>query len=245
MSWPGAASRDPLEIAPDVRRARREHAIGDEALDAMVAVVVQQRLAIPALDERRFGRGHGNRAIVLARDRRVAADVIGVAMGVDEQRQRIIAESARARQQREGQRRVATIARVDQHVPVATLQKDVVRRQPVADEDVQLRRQRDAGRGDGWRRTRGISPSERAIAVPILDIMHPTSRARNPSRFVDTRRRRPANGNARDTKNLRVGFGEQAAAANHLAFPSRRRGAGPACDRESSDRLGDPRVRGR
>src|SRR5437667_1515299 len=40
---------------------------------------------------------------------------------------------------------MARITRVDQHVPVAALEQDVVRRQPVADENMQLRRQRG-----GW-----------------------------------------------------------------------------------------------
>ena len=34
------------------------HAIDDEALDPVIAVVVEERLAVPALDERRLGRGH-------------------------------------------------------------------------------------------------------------------------------------------------------------------------------------------
>ena len=53
---------------------------------ALVAVVVEQRLAVPALDERRLRRRHCDRTTVLAGDRRVAANVIRVAMRVDERR---------------------------------------------------------------------------------------------------------------------------------------------------------------
>ena len=54
MSWPGAASachsRSPHTwVEPGVRPL-----VDDEALDALVAVVVEQRLLVPAFDERRF-----------------------------------------------------------------------------------------------------------------------------------------------------------------------------------------------
>ena len=53
--------------------------------------------------------------------------------------ERLVAEAARGAQQRERECRVRRIARIDEHVSVAALQQDVVRRKPVADEHMNLR----------------------------------------------------------------------------------------------------------
>ena len=52
---------------------------------------------------------------------------------------RRIADALRRCQECERQRRMAYIPRVDQHVAVAALEQNIVRRQPVANEDVELR----------------------------------------------------------------------------------------------------------
>src|SRR4030095_16025954 len=73
-------------------------------------------------------------------------------------------------------------------------------------------------------------------------IIHPTSRGVGrflgiSSTLAGGRRR-----HAQDLKTLRVGFDEQAAAANHLALLSRRRRARAARDGEPPDRVGGARL---
>jgi hypothetical protein len=69
----------------------------------------------------------------------IAAHVIAMAMRVHRGARALVADTLRRRKQRQRQWRVAHVARVDQHMPVATLEQDVVGGQPVADEDVELR----------------------------------------------------------------------------------------------------------
>jgi hypothetical protein len=83
----GCGESFPFEVSPNVRRIGDKLAIDAEPIDPVVAVVVEQRLAVPAFDERRFGCGNRDRAAVLSGDRRVPADVVGVAMGVDDERE--------------------------------------------------------------------------------------------------------------------------------------------------------------
>ena len=71
--------------------------------------------------------------------------MVRMAMRVDEPRERFVADAALGREQRQREPLVPDVAGVDQHMPVAAFQHDVVRGQPVADEDVQLRREEGGG----------------------------------------------------------------------------------------------------
>ena len=116
-----------------------------EAIGALVAVVVEQRLAVPALDQRRLALRHRDRTFVQLREPGVAADMIGVTVRVDDPGEGLVAQSARRLEECQRQRRVADVSGVDQHVAVAAAQDDVVRREPVADEDMELRRKLVSG----------------------------------------------------------------------------------------------------
>ena len=75
-------------------------------------------------------------------------------MRVDQSRERRVAETLPGRQQRESQGCVARVAGVDQDVAVAALEQHLVRREPVANEDMDLRR--EMGGGGGHVRTRDV-----------------------------------------------------------------------------------------
>ena len=134
--------RAPFQSAPHVRLTRPDDFVVAEAVGALVAVAEQQGHLVPAVDQRRLGFRQRDRASVMRLDRRVAADVVAVAVRVDQSRQRLVADPRGRREQRQRQRRVAHVAGVDQHVSITALEQHVVRRKPVADEDVHLRRQR-------------------------------------------------------------------------------------------------------
>ena len=80
----GSGERLPLEAAPGVRAARLEALVDGKARHVLVGVVVEERLGVPGIDERRFGGGERDRAAVGCLERGIAAHVIGVAMRVHE-----------------------------------------------------------------------------------------------------------------------------------------------------------------
>ena len=124
--------------------------------------------------------GHGDRASVRARNGRVAAHVIGMAMGVDDVRERLVAEPARRREQRKRQRRVADVSRVDQHVAVVAFQQHVVRRQPVANEDVKLRRQGSGGTGKSDSMAGCCHPTGQGYVAVGTAYIVPAARTKHP-----------------------------------------------------------------
>lgn len=63
-------------------------------------------------------------------------------MGVDQLNQRLAPERVPRSQQLEGQRFMFDVTRIDDDVAIAALQHDIVGRQPVAYQHMQLRRQR-------------------------------------------------------------------------------------------------------
>ena len=128
----------PFEVAPFVRRTSAEDLVERKAIRMLAGVVQPQRLRVPAFDQRRFAFRQRDGATVGALDCRVAADMVGVAVRVDDFRQRVVTQPARRTQQRQSQRRVAHVAGVDQYMTIWTPEHDVVRREPVADEDVNL-----------------------------------------------------------------------------------------------------------
>src|SRR5215471_19720530 len=84
-----------------------------------------------------------------------------MAVRIDQLCQGLGANALRRRNQRERERRMAGETRIDQDMAVAALEQDVVRRQPVADEDVELRRQE----GFCIRRHRSFSRNSPTIAT--------------------------------------------------------------------------------
>ena len=131
--------RAPFEVTPDACVSRRDDLVAGKAICALIAVVEQQRLLVPHGDERRFSDRQRNVTAVARLDGAVAAHMIAVAMRVNEPGKRRIADALRRCQECERERRMAYIPRVDQHVAVAALEQNIVRRQPVANEDVELR----------------------------------------------------------------------------------------------------------
>ena len=127
--------------------AGADHFVVREPIGPLIGVREKQRVLVPGIDQRRFLFRQRDRAAVARLDRRVAAHVIAVAVRIDQPRERRRAQSLRRREQLERQRRVPHVTRVDQHVTLATLEQDVVRRQPVAHEDADLGRKRWGGAG--------------------------------------------------------------------------------------------------
>ena len=133
---PRCRERAPLEAAPNMCLSSLDDFVDAEAIRALIAVTEQQRLFVPGRDQRYLALGERDRAAVACFDRSIAAHVIAVAMRVDQARQRLLAEPLGRCEQRQCQRCVAYVARVDQHGFVRAPEQDIVRGQPVADEYV-------------------------------------------------------------------------------------------------------------
>ena len=135
---PRRRQRLPFEITPDISGAGMQDFVRVEAVCRLVGVVEQQRLRVPARNQRHLALGHRDGTAIGALHGRVAAHVVGVAMRVDHSRERLVANAARRAKKRERERRVPHVPGVDQHMAVAAFQQHVVRGEPVADEDMQL-----------------------------------------------------------------------------------------------------------
>ena len=135
----GRGERAPFQIAPDVRFSGHDDFVVVKPLRAMVAIAEQKRFLVPGIDQRRLSRRQHHRTAKARVDGRVAAHVVAVAVGVDEFCQRRTVEPLRRREQRQRHWHVPDVPGVDQDISTSSLEQYVVRRQPVADEDMQLR----------------------------------------------------------------------------------------------------------
>ncbi len=80
----------------------RNELIVTETVGALIAVVQQQRSLVPRVERFRLGLRHGNWALISRLNTGVAADMVAVAMGIDQFRQRCVAESLFGREQGQG-----------------------------------------------------------------------------------------------------------------------------------------------
>ncbi len=110
-----------------------------EALGALIGDREDQRLLVPAIDERRLAHRDAGSAAVFPLDRGVAPHVIGVAVRVDEPRKRSSLQGVL--EQRQRLCRVRTVAGVDERRAALRVQHDVVGRQPPALDDLDARGQ--------------------------------------------------------------------------------------------------------
>ena len=140
----GCGERLPLHPA-QLERVARCHSIGiAEALGRLAGVAEHQGVLVPCGDDLGFARGDADAAAVRARQSRVSAHVIGMAVGIDQAQQGFAAQGLR--DQAQGMRRVRAIAAVDQHRALVLVQQDAVARQPVALDDLDLRRKHHGAR---------------------------------------------------------------------------------------------------
>jgi hypothetical protein len=172
----GGGQRPPAHAAHFEFAAGFDHRVVGEALAALLRGVEQHGVGIPLGDHALDAGGDHDAAAEGGLQRGVAADVVGMRVGVDQAAEG--GRSAPCRQRRlyecDGLRRMADIAGIDQRRRLALEEQDVVRRQPAALDDLyrvgQLHRSRRAAPLSGWlRRCATASRISRFSSSPILD----------------------------------------------------------------------------
>ncbi len=125
---PGRGQRPPGRVGGAKLVPRRDRVGEAERRRELVGVALPERLRIPRIEPCRLARRNRDRTAVARCHRGIAADMIGVPVGVNESD-----DVARVRRQQcQGLVGAAVVAGIDQHLPVIVGQQDLVAVQPAA-----------------------------------------------------------------------------------------------------------------
>jgi hypothetical protein len=113
---PRRGVRFPLEAAALEGIARRDRVVVAERIGLLVELRHPGALRRPRVDVLHFSGRNGDAAAVGARDRRVAAHVVGMAMRVDDALERLAVEARAAREQLERALAMRAIARIHEYI---------------------------------------------------------------------------------------------------------------------------------